>query len=163
MERRWGEQQLFEREVLKRTHGEEQSTVLFSSLFDTGEKGPRESAVGRVLLQVLALSKRGPVLTALHAFNSSLILESAEEGPFRALIERGRIAFRARHDGRGPRELLDAMLADPGYVYLGAWPELVNDDQVRRATSALLRKKTTSTGLAAVDERLERVLDFWTQ
>ena len=135
--------------------------MLYSSLFDTGAKGTRETVVGRSLLQILALSNRGPVLTALHAVNSSLILDSAKDGAFRALVSRGRISFRARHDGGGPRELLDAMLADPNYEYLGAWPELVDRNEVRRATSALLRKKTTSTGLASVDERVERALSLF--
>jgi hypothetical protein len=132
--------------------------MFYSSLFDTGEKGPRDTVIAQVLLQVLALARRGPVLTAIHAFNSSLVHGCAEEGSFRTLIEHGRITFRARHDGRGPRQLFDAMLADPEYVYLGAWPELVNEKEARRATSALLRGQTNSTGLASVDERMDRTL-----
>jgi len=132
--------------------------MLFSSLLDTGSKRGVDLELARALLQVLTLSANGAELTALHAINSSLILDvCAPDSAFRALVEKGAIRFRRRYDGMVPIQLLEHMLSASSYVFLGAWPELIDQTDQRHAAAALLRKETPSTGDVGIDARMDRV------
>lgn len=134
--------------------------MFYSSLFDTGSKDALELQLAEALLRVHTLMEQGPTLTALHAINSTLILDRCASDPyFLALVEKGAVRFRARWNGVAPRELFKQMLSSTGDVYLGAWgTQIIESQDERRKLSARLNEGRETSGVSTeVDERLERL------
>lgn len=134
----------------------------FSSLFDTGERSPRDRSLASALLRVACLSPEGAILPALQGANAAFVIDDcAKDDAFIKLVSEGVVKFRPRYGGASPLRIVEELLGSSGQVYVGAWPELLPDvdynGEKRAAAHAYLNGDTGAPCDAESQSRIERV------